>query len=56
MPAFGRAYSEADLRDVAAYIVEVLAKQPAHAALQERDRRIAELKAELGAALRQRCT
>ena len=26
MPAFGRAYSEADLRDVAAYIVEVLAK------------------------------
>ncbi|RPI63618.1 MAG: cytochrome c, partial [Lysobacterales bacterium] len=26
MPPFGRAYSEADLRDVAAYIVEVLAK------------------------------
>jgi mono/diheme cytochrome c family protein len=26
MPAFGRAYSEADLRDVAAYIAEVLAK------------------------------
>jgi alcohol dehydrogenase (cytochrome c) len=26
MPAFGRAYSEADLRDVASYIVEVLAK------------------------------
>jgi alcohol dehydrogenase (cytochrome c) len=26
MPAFGRAYSEADLRDVAAYITEVLAK------------------------------
>ena len=26
MPAFGRAYTEADLRDVAAYIVEVLAK------------------------------
>jgi mono/diheme cytochrome c family protein len=26
MPAFGRAYDEADLRDVAAYITEVLAK------------------------------
>jgi quinohemoprotein ethanol dehydrogenase len=26
MPAFGRAYTEADLRDVATYIVEVLAK------------------------------
>jgi quinohemoprotein ethanol dehydrogenase len=26
MPAFGRAYSEADLRDVAAYITDVLAK------------------------------
>jgi alcohol dehydrogenase (cytochrome c)/quinohemoprotein ethanol dehydrogenase len=26
MPAFGRAYGEADLRDVAAYIVEVLAE------------------------------
>ena len=26
MPAFGRAYGEADLRDVAAYITEVLAK------------------------------
>ena len=24
MPAFGRAYSEADLRDVATYIVDVL--------------------------------
>jgi quinohemoprotein ethanol dehydrogenase len=26
MPAFGRAYSEADLKDVASYIVEVLAR------------------------------
>ena len=26
MPAFGRAYSEADLRDVAVYITDVLAK------------------------------
>ncbi len=26
MPAFGRAYSEADLKDVASYIVDVLAK------------------------------
>jgi len=26
MPAFGRVYSEADLKDVATYIVDVLAK------------------------------
>jgi len=26
MPAFGRSYSEADLKDVASYIADVLAK------------------------------
>jgi mono/diheme cytochrome c family protein len=27
MPAFGRAYGEADLRDIAAYVVQALADQ-----------------------------